>query len=68
MVLMSKQEFSCLNVLLRFQSGRLRVTDAFVLIGLQRRHVFRLMRGLKQDGATSLLSRRCGKIQQSPAP
>jgi len=36
---------------LRVQSGRLRVSDACVLIGLQRRQVFRLLRGLKQDGA-----------------
>ena len=48
---MSKQEFSRLDVLLRVQSGRLRVGDACVLIGLQRRQVFRLLRGLKQDGA-----------------
>ena len=53
---MSKQEFSRLEVLLRVQSGRLRVSDACVLIGLQRRQVFRLLRGLKQGGATSLLS------------
>jgi hypothetical protein len=32
-----------------------------VLIGLQRRQVFRLLGGLKQDGATSLLSKRRGK-------
>jgi hypothetical protein len=36
-VSMSKQEFSRLDVLLRVQSGRLRVSDACVLIGLQRR-------------------------------
>src|ERR1700720_1112195 len=54
---MSKQEFGRLDVLLRVQSGRLRVSDACVLIGLQRRQVFRLLRGLKQDGATSLLSK-----------
>ena len=34
---MSKQEFSRLEVLLRVQSGRLRVSDACVLIGVQRR-------------------------------
>jgi hypothetical protein len=51
---MSKQEFSRLEVLLRVQSGHLRVSDACVLIGLQRRQVFRVLRGLKQDGATSL--------------
>ena len=43
---MSKQEFGRLDVLLRVQSGRLRVSDACVLIGLQRRQVFRLLSGL----------------------
>jgi hypothetical protein len=59
---MSKQEFSRLEVLLRVQSGRLRVSDACVLIGLQRRQVFRLLRGLKQNGTTSLLSKRRGEV------
>jgi hypothetical protein len=58
---MSKQEFSRLDVLLRVQSGHLRVSDACALIGLQRRQVFRLLRGLKQVGATSLLSKHRGK-------
>ena len=58
---MSKQEFSRLEVLLRVQSGGLRVEDACTLIGLRRRQVFRLLRGLRQDGATSLLSKRRGK-------
>jgi Winged helix-turn helix len=58
---MSKQEFNRLDVLLRVQSGRLRVADACALMGLHRRQVFRLLRGLKQDGAPSLLSRRRGK-------
>src|ERR1700740_3221371 len=53
---MSKQEFSRLDVLLRVQSGQLRVSDACALIGLQRRQVFRPLRGLKQDGRASLLS------------
>ena len=39
---MSKQEFGRLDVLLRVQSGRLRVADACALMGLQRRQVFRL--------------------------
>ena len=65
---MSKQEFSRLDVLLRVQSGRLRVGDACVLIGLQRRQVFRLLRGLKQDGATSLLSKRRGKPSNHQLP
>src|SRR5271157_3230605 len=65
---MSKQEFSRLDVLLRVQSGRLRVGDACVLIGLQRRQVFRLLRGLKQDGATSLLSKHRGKPSNHRLP
>src|SRR5712672_3354758 len=65
---MSKQEFSRLEVLLRVQSGRLRVSDACVLIGLQRRQVFRLLRCLKQDGATSLLSKRRGKPSNHQLP
>ena len=65
---MSKQEFSRLDVLLRVQSGRRRVSDACVLIGLQRRQVFRLLRSLKQDGATSLLSKRRGKPSNHRLP
>jgi hypothetical protein len=33
---------------LRVQSGGLRIADACELIGLHRRQVFRLLRGLKQ--------------------
>ena len=58
---MSKQEFTRLDILLRVQSGRLRVADACTLIGVGRRQLFRLLRGLKQDGAPSLLSKRRGK-------
>lgn len=57
---MSKQEFNRLDVLLRVQSGRLRVADACALMGLHRRQVFRLLRGLRLDGAPNLLSRRRG--------
>ena len=65
---MSKQEFNRLDVLLRVQSGRLRVADACGLMGLHRRQVFRLLRGLKQDGAPSLLSRRRGKPSNHRLP
>jgi hypothetical protein len=65
---MSKQEFSRLDVLLRVQSGGLRVTDACVLIGLQRRQVFRLLRGLRHDGAASLLSKRRGRPSNHRLP
>ena len=65
---MSKLEFSRLDVLLRVQSGRLRIADACELIGLHRRQVFRLLRGLKQDGAPSLLSKRRGKPSNHRLP
>jgi hypothetical protein len=65
---MSKQEFSRLEVLLRVQSGHLRFSDACVLIRLQRRQVFRLLRGLKQDGATSLLCKHRGKPSNHRLP
>jgi hypothetical protein len=67
-VSMSKQEFSRLDVLLRVQSGRLRVNDACALIGLRRRQVFRVLRGLKQDGAASLVSKRRGKPSNHRLP
>src|SRR3978361_1080657 len=65
---MSKQEFNRLDVLLRVQSGRLRVVDAWALMGLHRRQVFRLLRGLKQDGAASLPSKRRGKPSNHRLP
>ena len=65
---MSKQEFNWLDVLLRVQSGRLRVADGCALLGLHRRQVFRLLRGLKQDGAASLLSKRRGKPSNHRLP
>jgi len=42
--------------------------DACALIGLRRRQVFRLLRDLKQDGATSLLSKRRGKASNHRLP
>jgi Winged helix-turn helix len=57
-----------LDVLLRVQSDRLRVADACALIGLGPRQVFRLLRGLKQDRATSLLSKRRGNPSNHRLP
>jgi hypothetical protein len=67
-VSMSKQEFVRLEVLLGVQSGRLRVADACALIGLRRRQVFRLLRGVKQNGAAGLLSRHRGKPSNRRLP
>ena len=57
---MSTQEFNWLEVLLSVQSGRLRIADACQLIGIGRRQVLRLLRGLRQDGSPSLVSKRRG--------
>src|ERR1700747_1346639 len=65
---MSKKEFGRIEVLLGVQSGRLRVADACELLRLKRRQVFRLLRGLKQDGATSLLSKRRGRPSNHRLP
>jgi hypothetical protein len=67
-VSMSQREFSRLDVLLRVQSGGLRVSDACVLLDLRRRQIFRLLRGLKEDGAMSLLSKRRGKPSNNRLP
>src|SRR3984893_12939828 len=65
---MSKQEFSRLDVLLRVQSGRLRVVEACALMAVQWRQVFRLLCGLRQDGAPSLVSKRRGKPSNHRLP
>lgn len=65
---MSKQEFSRLEVLSQVQSGRLRVADACDLIGVRRRQIFRLLRGLKQDGARGLISKRRGRPSNNRLP
>jgi hypothetical protein len=67
-VSMSKREFTRLEVLLQVQSGRLRITDACELIGLRRRQIFRLLRGLKQDGAASLVSKRRSRPSNNRLP
>src|ERR1700739_3913565 len=67
-VSMSKQEFSRLDVLLRVQSGRLRIADGCALLDLRRRQVFRLLRDLKRCGARSLLSECRGKPSNHRLP
>jgi hypothetical protein len=67
-VSMSAQEFSRLELLPRIQSGSLRLADGCVLIGRRRRQVFRLLRSLKQHGATSLLSKHRGKPSNHRLP
>ena len=52
-VSMSEREFSRLDVLSDLDSGRIRVGEACDLLGLKRRQVFRLLRGLRDRGAVA---------------
>lgn len=61
MVSTSSQEFSRLDVLTDLSAGRINAEDAGRLLGLGRSQVFRLIRGFRADGATSLISRRRGR-------
>jgi Winged helix-turn helix len=67
-VSMSDQEFSRLQVLLDVQSGRLRIEDAAQLLGLRRRQVFRLLKGVREDGPAGLISKRRGRPSNRRLP
>jgi len=67
-VSMSNQEFSRLQVLLDVQSGRLRIEDAAQLIGLKRRQVFRLLKGIREDGPAGLISKHRGRPSNRRLP
>ena len=67
-VSMSEKEFSRLSVLMDAQAGRLRIDDAARLLELKRRQVFRLLKGLRTDGAASLASKRRGKTSNNKLP
>lgn len=64
-VSMSEKEFSRLSVLMDAQAGRLRIDDAAQLLELKRRQVFRLLKGLRKDGAASLASKRRGRTSNN---
>lgn len=65
---MSTQEFTRLQVLLDVQTGRLRIEDAAQLIGLGRRQVFRLLKGIRKDGPAGLISKRRGRPSNRRLP
>ncbi len=67
-VSMSNQEFSRLQVLLDVEAGRLRIEDAAQLIGLKRRQVFRLLKGIRKDGPAGLISKRRGRPSNHRLP
>ena len=55
---MSRREFDQLEVLLGVQSDWLRVTGTCTVMGRSRRQVFRLLQGMREAGAASLVFRR----------
>jgi hypothetical protein len=59
---MSKQEFSRLEVLLRVHSGRLRVTEAFVLIGLKSSGLMSISRAGRDRSPRRERSAKAGSI------
>ena len=67
-VSMSDKEFARLDVLLNLEAGRIRIADACTLLGLQRRQVFRLLRGFRERGALSLVSSRRGRPSNNRLP
>jgi Winged helix-turn helix len=67
-VSMSEKEFSRLGVLMEVQARRLRVDDAAQLLKLKRRQVFRLLKGLRAEGAASLASKRRGRTSNNKLP
>jgi Winged helix-turn helix len=67
-VSMSKREFDRLEVLTGVRAGRLRVADACTLLGLSRRQLFRLLKGMREDGAVSLVSKHRGRPSNRRLP
>jgi len=67
-VSMSKREFDQHEVLLGVQSGRLRIAEACALLRLSRRQTFRLLRGVREGGAASLVSKRRGRPSDRRLP
>jgi hypothetical protein len=67
-VSMSNQEFSRLQVLLDVQPGRLWIEDVAQLVGLGRRQVFRLLKGIRESGPAGLISKRRGRPSNRRLP
>ena len=65
---MSDKEFSRLGVLLEIEAGRVTVENACALLGLRRRQAFRLLAGLRERGAASLVSQRRGRTSNRRLP
>src|SRR5580700_497760 len=59
-ITMSRNELTCLQVLIDVADGRLPVADATGLIGVGRRQIYRLLQAFRADGADGLISRKRG--------
>jgi len=58
---MSKKELSRLEVMKRLEEKRLKQKEAAEMLGVSVRHIKRLLRAYRQDGAAGLVSKRRGK-------
>jgi hypothetical protein len=67
-VSMSEREFSRLDVLSDLDARRIRIGDACDLLGLKRRQVFRLLKGLRDRGAVALVSARRSRPSNNRLP
>jgi hypothetical protein len=65
---MSDRELARLKVLRDLASGRLTVSAATELLGLERRQVLRLSKAYQEDGATALISKKRGRASNRQTP
>jgi predicted DNA-binding protein (UPF0251 family) len=67
-IAMSRREIDRMQVLRDVMAEHLTVRDAAQLMGMTRRHVFRLLKGFRQRGPAALVSRRRGKPSNRSYP
>ncbi len=64
---MSDKELSRVEILRDLMAGRLTVSAASELMGLERRQVLRLSKAYQEHGATALISKKRGPARPNPA-
>jgi hypothetical protein len=65
---MSDKELARLEILRDLGSGRLTVSAAAELMGLERRQVLRLSKAYQEQGATALISKKRGRVSNRQTP
>lgn len=68
LLIMSDKELARLEVLRDLTSGRLTVSAAAELLGLERRQVQRLVKAYQDQGATALISKKRGRASNRQMP